>query len=56
MGMPIPGDWMLALVYVGGGLCVGFYLFIKHAEEFTGSVRVMAIICRMSVVIILRQD
>lgn len=53
MEMPSSGEWLYALVYVVGGLCIGFYLFIKDAEQFTGRVRVLAIVCRMISVIVL---
>lgn len=51
--MPSSGEWLLALTYVGAALCVGFYFFIKNAEQFTGAVRVLAIVCRMISVIVL---
>jgi hypothetical protein len=53
MEMPSSGEWLLALMYVAGVLCVGFYFFIKDAEQYTGAVRVLAIVCRMISVIVL---
>jgi hypothetical protein len=53
MGMPSSGEWLYALVYLVGGLCVGFYFFIKSAEQYAGAVRVPAIVCRMISVIVL---